>query len=227
MPVLANPRQEIYCKHRARGMLPTKAALAAGYAAGSSVTHLEADEAVIARIQELMDEHEKARTQARAAAAEAGKVMGQLTGIGQAWVIAKLAENSQRAADDGDYKESNHALELIGKEFGMFQGAKGEGDGASTGQVYDMDKLDAILASTEKEIPIDPNARPPLAHDEVLALVEGHARKPDFAKDRQMMTGSETDAALIEIDCEDITEIRDEPGITIDPTTGEWEEIHE
>jgi hypothetical protein len=54
---------------------------------------------------------------------EAAKMVGQVTGISKAWVIQQLAENAINAKEDGDYGESNAALTLIGKEYGMFKAA--------------------------------------------------------------------------------------------------------
>jgi hypothetical protein len=75
-----------------------------------------------------MDETEAQREAQRAAAIEAAKVVGQLTGVTRSWVIQKLAENAQMAAQDGQWKESNAALELIGKDFGMFAGGSSDDD---------------------------------------------------------------------------------------------------
>jgi hypothetical protein len=70
------------------------------------------------------------REQQRTAAMEAAKMVGQVTGVSKAWVIQQLAENAINAKQDGDYGESNAALTLIGKEYGMFQGGSAikEGD---------------------------------------------------------------------------------------------------
>jgi hypothetical protein len=182
-------------------MIPAKAALAAGYAPGSSTTHLEQDAEVLSRISELMDEMRSQREAQRAAAIEAAKVVGQLTGVTRAWVLQKLAENAQMAAQDGEWKESNAALELIGKDFGMFAGGSGENPESNVPATFDMDALGAVLdkaagALPAPEIVESKNFDPDMA----LSLIEGQLvkreKRMDMQAARQLTTGSETDVAL-------------------------------
>lgn len=218
MGKLANERHELYALHRAKGFGPNKAGIAAGYATGSSTpSELEKDPAVQVRVQEIIDElaeRKKAQTEAARAAAQ---VIGQMTGIGKAWVIEQLAIVAQTAAGDGDYKAANEALKLIGDEFGMFKGASaGEGDEEGAPQPVSLDKLEALMRPAE---PADPAALPgddardvtpelpdvlpatveDIEHhisDAALMLIEGqgrHAKK--IAEARKVRTGSETDVA--------------------------------
>lgn len=204
MPRLTNDRNEQYARHRARGMNAAKSALAAGYAPGSSTTHLENDPEIQARIGELMDEHKAQRDQQRAAASEAAKIVGQMTGVGRAWVIEKLAENAQNAAREGDFKESNSALELIGKEFGMFQGQQnGDEDGSPVPKTLNMDSLESVLdAATDALPPPAASTLPAYGEDMAMSLIEGQTGKGKSNRvpvgDRALTTGSETDVALID-----------------------------
>jgi len=200
MARLQNDKHELYCYHRAKGMIPKKAQVAAGYAQGSN-THaqLEEDQEIQARILELTHEVQLKREQQRAAAMEVAKTVGQITGVTKAWVIQRLAENATAAKEEGDFKESNNALELIGKEYGMFNGAsaiKDHDDEDGRGQVIDMDQASGFLTSAEGAMTGDPEAdeRPPVDMAMVERLIQGN--KPVRAKDRQMKTGSETDVAM-------------------------------
>ncbi len=212
MPRLGNERQEIYCKHRAKGLPPAKAATVAGYATGSGITTtLEAEPEIITRIRELMEEAETERATKKAAAIASAKIVGTMTGVSRAWVLERLAENAQLAANDGEYKDSNSALELIGKELGMFNGAsKGEGEGEDTPQMG-LDQMTNILDEAEA-------SRPALAppdgteiytpsQEQVLDMLGGSLKgKVNLAEARQLTTGSETDIALHE----DFGELPDE-----------------
>jgi len=198
---LANDRNELYARHRAKGMIPAKAAVAAGYAAGTSTKHLEEDADIMARIASLMEETAHQRAQQRAAAMEAAKVVGQMTGVTRAWVITKLAENAQNAANDGQYKESNAALQLIGQDFGMFSGGSDEETGNTVPQTFDMDKLSGLLTNATDALPIADltvmeKARE-FGEETALMLIEGQVKPKRLDKERTLSTGSETDIAMM------------------------------
>jgi hypothetical protein len=179
MPRLANDRNEQYCRHRARGMNASKAAMAAGYAPGSSTTHLEKDPEIVARIEELTAEFRQKQAEQRAAAVAAAKVVGEMTGVGRAWVIEKLAENALNAAQDGDYKESNSALKLIGDEFGMFQGQKqDEGSaGSAVPPTLNMDALESVLDSAQGALPQVESTKPVADPALAFKLIEGQGSR--------------------------------------------------
>ncbi|UTC28683.1 terminase small subunit [Brevundimonas phage vB_BpoS-Marchewka] len=204
MARLANERNELYARHRAKGMNAAKAALAAGYAPGSSTQHLETDPDVIARIEELFEEQKAQRESQRLAAVEAAKVVGQMTGVSRAFVIQKLAENAQNAAADGQFKESNAALELIGKDLGMFSGGQGDDTGSSVPQSFDLDKLDVMLGDAINALPQAEKSEADLSrefgHETAMELIQGHVKKTERVapSDRKLTTGSETDVALMD-----------------------------
>jgi len=200
VPRLQNERQEIYAKMRAKGMIPSKAAIAAGYASGSAVyTELEGSPEVVVRIRELMDEIEEMKEAKLAASREAAKIVGQVTGYGKAWVMTKLAENASLAQQDGDYKEANAALKLIGEELGMFQGASNgeETDGAAP-PTLDLDKLSALMgASASATVPAVEN-KSGADLDLAMSLIEGQgAAAKRVKRERESLnTDSETSVAL-------------------------------
>lgn len=200
MPRLGDNRQDLYCQHRARGMIPAKAAIAAGYASGSGITtKLEEEPEIIARIAELMEEIQIRREQARAAAIASAKKVGEHTGMSRAWIIQQLVENAVLARQDGDYKESNTALKLIGDEYGMFKGSQSLDDLEHVhNKSIDLDTTEALLAKAH-EVLLPKQSTEVTAEEaqSALDLISGN-RKPSHVApgDRELTTGSETDVAL-------------------------------
>lgn len=174
---LGNEKHEYYARHRARNMNAAKAAIAAGYSAGSSTTHLEENEEIQARIVELRAEYESQKEQQRAAAVEAAKVVGQLAGYGRAWVIQQLAEVAGLAKNAEQFKEATTALELIGKDFGMFQGGSEDDEKNSVPQTIDLDALAAVVGSTHEALPSDGVDKVQnFNHEDAMALIAGQRR---------------------------------------------------
>lgn len=177
MPRLGNDKHEFYSRHRARNMNAAKAAIAAGYSAGSSTTHLEENEDIQARIVELRAEYESQKEQQRVAAVEAAKVVGQLAGYGRAWVIQQLAEVAGLAKNAEQFKDATHALELIGKDFGMFQGGSEDEEKNTIPQTMDLDALAAVIDSTHADLPSDgPEKVKNFNHEDAMALIAGQRR---------------------------------------------------
>lgn len=136
MPVLQDPRLEIIAQHLSDGATQTDA-YAAAYpnttraSSAASAARLMADVnkrlVVDSRVSEILREREAARVVAL-------KVEAKKTGLNKAWVLEQLRTNYERAMQaepvmrDGEptgefrYEGSvaNKALELIGKELGMF-----------------------------------------------------------------------------------------------------------
>lgn len=124
MSVLANSRHEHFAHLVAKGANATEAYIQAGYSkngAQPSAARLLSKAIVANRVAEI---------QANIAATTTEK-----TGVDKAWVLAQLVDNVNiaKAAEPvldhegkpiGEYKANiaaaNRALELIGKEFGMF-----------------------------------------------------------------------------------------------------------
>lgn len=129
MPALTNPRHEVFAQEVAKGKSSTEAYEVAGYRDGRKNAHrLGADEGILGRITEILGERESLHAQATADAVKS-------VGLTKAWVIETLMENVAKAMqarsvtdDDGNaigefsYQGSvaNRALELLGKEMGMF-----------------------------------------------------------------------------------------------------------
>lgn len=145
MPILDNARHERFAQAIAAGKNATDAYVSAGYeakgnSAEAAASRLLRDVKVTARIAEL---------QSRVAE---GIVLTKQ------WVIERLVENANRAMqaeapkDGGDYKYegsvANRALELLGKELGMFVerrevGAPGEFDDKTPDELRDFVRSEA------------------------------------------------------------------------------------
>lgn len=103
MPALANPRHERFAQELAKGKSATEAYAEAGYEESrSAASRLSSNVNVQARVAELQE---------RAAA----NVV-----ISREWVLEQLVDNAKLAKAAGDIAPSNQALNLIGKELGMF-----------------------------------------------------------------------------------------------------------
>lgn len=129
MPVLSNPKHERFAQELAKGKSGFEAHSLAGYKASrSGASQLKQDINISNRVNELLAERETVHSQATAKAIEK-------TALTKEWVIERLVENVDRSmqaeqakdADGepiGDYvyngSVANKALELLGKELGMF-----------------------------------------------------------------------------------------------------------
>lgn len=133
MPVLDNPKHELFAQALAKGKTQAEAYELAGYKPSEpNASRLTRHDKVQARVAEI---------QGRAA---------ERAEISKAWVLEKLVENAARAMQHkavldedgepiGEYRYeggvANRALELVGKELGMFVDRKE----IRTGQLDDLD----------------------------------------------------------------------------------------
>ena len=133
MPVLTNANWELFAQGVAGGKSATQAyrdayLTASAVAARSSSSRLLTNDEVLARVREILAKREEAADKSIEKAAGA-------LGIDRQWVMAKLKDNALRALqavaatnEEGEeigqfgYNGSvaNRALELLGKEIGMF-----------------------------------------------------------------------------------------------------------
>jgi hypothetical protein len=114
MPALSNPKHEIFAQEIAKGKSQVEAYELAGFKNGQKNAHrLGSDEGILRRVAEIQSERAEIERQATEKAAEA-------LSIDKQWVMARLIDNATRAAASEDYSPSNKALELLGKELGMF-----------------------------------------------------------------------------------------------------------
>ena len=103
MPALSNARHERFAQELAKGKSASEAYVSAGYEESrSAASRLSANVNVQARLDELKE---------RAAAN---------VSLTREWVLEQLVDNAAKAKAAGDFGPSNQALNLLGKELGMF-----------------------------------------------------------------------------------------------------------
>jgi phage terminase small subunit len=149
MPVLRNPKHERFAQETASGKGPSEAYRLAGFVSksvkGTSVnaSRLLAQTSIQDRVKELLTEREAIHAQATAEAIKS-------TALTKQWVIERLVQNVERAMQEeeirnkdggtGEYRYegsvANRALELLGKELGMFVDRREVG---KPGEFEDMD----------------------------------------------------------------------------------------
>lgn len=128
MPILRNPRHERFAQELAQGKSATEAYVNAGFSHNpGNAGRLKTNENVKNRIEEILSERNSIHEQGVERAIERLAVTKE-------WVISQLVENANRAMQatpvmsggkpTGEYRYdggvANRALELLGKELGMF-----------------------------------------------------------------------------------------------------------
>jgi phage terminase small subunit len=102
MPVLDNPKHEAFAQALAKGCTADEAYKLAGYSENrGNATRLKANESIQQRLEEL---HE---------------IAAERVVVTREWVLARLLENAKNNQVSNP-AASNKALELLGKEIGMF-----------------------------------------------------------------------------------------------------------
>ena len=181
MPVLRMIRREKYAQARARGLTQKEATIDAGYERdpthpNRTSNRLEAEPEVKARIAELLEAHGETKRIAEAKAVEAkafDDAMGKAEVLQGLKTVFKMAIEAQPVLDkEGNEKgftvnlnAANRALELMGKEEGMFvditKRINDPGDGMTKNQL-----LEAIGRIDERLLQLGSAALPaPLVID--------------------------------------------------------------
>src|SRR4051794_19221630 len=109
MPVLTTARKELFAQARAKGLSLTASAREAGYANASAAvrgSELGRDAAVMERVTELRSKMD--REVVRHAVADRN------------WVLTNLIEIAEEARLARDRPSATKALELVGRELGLF-----------------------------------------------------------------------------------------------------------
>lgn len=153
MPALENQRHERFAQELAKGKSADEAYVTAGYKQNrGNASTLKQDQSILARVSELLEERESIHAQATAEAIKS-------TALTKEWVIETLKENVARAmqatpvrSDDegeaiGEYQYqgsvANRALELLGKELGMFV-ERTQNENVNTNYVVSSDPIDNV-----------------------------------------------------------------------------------
>jgi phage terminase small subunit len=159
LPTLANPRHERFAQELAGGKTAGEAYGLAGFKPSRpNASRLQHDDNIRQRVAEILAEREQIHAQGTAKAIES-------VGLTKEWVITRLRENAERALQaipaldsegepTGEYKYegnvANRALELLGKELGMFIDRKEVGQPGDFGRMSDDElraELGALVAS--------------------------------------------------------------------------------
>lgn len=158
MPILKNPKHELFAQELAKGKSQDEAYRLAGYApARSNASALFRNNNISSRVNELLDAREKALNQATSKAIEKAALTKE-------WVITRLMDNAlvalgevpvkvaQKEGEpavevfDREAAAANRALELLGKELGMFVDRREVGKPGSFSQMSE-DELDDFIAA--------------------------------------------------------------------------------
>jgi len=163
MPVLENTRHEKFAHEIAKGTSSREAYKLAGYepkndaTADACASRLLSNAGITRRVAEIKE--------------GISVVAIEKTAISKAWVIAKLVENVERAMQaeavldpqgnpTGEYKYNgnvaNRALELIGKEQGMFVDRKEVGAPGDFDRLSDDELAQSIVEQTKELAELDP-----------------------------------------------------------------------
>jgi hypothetical protein len=137
MPILENQRHERFAQGLAKGLCADKAYVEAGFRANrGNAIRLKANERVVKRVEELQ-----------------GRAVEGVQ-ISKQWVMEQLVDNVVKAKEAKEFAPANKALELLGKEVGMFKD-RVEHTGKGGGPIQtvdltnfsndDLDRLEDIL----------------------------------------------------------------------------------
>jgi phage terminase small subunit len=101
MPALANPRHERFAQELVKGASASDACRAVGIDPRNSTRLMKNDE-ISRRVDELQE-----------------RAVSDVL-LSREWVLEQLVDNATKAKQAGDFGPSNQALNLLGKELGMF-----------------------------------------------------------------------------------------------------------
>lgn len=158
MPILKNPKHELFAQGLADGKTAEEAHRLAGYKASrSGASQLKQNLNISNRVPELLAERERIHGQSTAKAIER-------VSLTKEWILAKLIDNAERALQaqqvtdaegkpTGEYRYqgavANRALELLGKHLGMFvelhELSGKDGGPIQTQEISPRDKLFNLL----------------------------------------------------------------------------------
>lgn len=169
MPVLKNPKHERFAQELAKGETAERAYQTAGFKPNrGNANTLKQNQSILDRVSEILAEREKIHGQSTARAIE--KVA-----LTKEWVLSKLRENAERALQErpvldgeggitGEYRYegtvANRALELLGKELGMFIERKELGNPGEFDKINDPEQLREQLRREAKALGVWDAATP-------------------------------------------------------------------
>ncbi len=164
MPKISNKRYELFAVGLADGK-PAKIAYAEAFGCSPGAASVNASRllqhelhglTIRARVSELREQRQKQEDMAVEKAVEKAA-------ISRGWVLQELRENADRAKKRGQGAVVNRALELIGREIGMFGDAPPKKIGLDD---LNLEALEALAAELEH----DPDVIASMAEQTTLAL---------------------------------------------------------
>ena len=149
MGALKNKKHEAFAHARAAGMTQAQSAEAAGFSptrAKATGCELNRHPKIARRIEEL-----KSLAQTVAAAGSTAPYVPLVSEavLTRKWVLNELMDNVRRAKDQDEITPANRALELLGKELGMFV----DRSEVKAMRIEDLtdEMLDAMIAAAKAE----------------------------------------------------------------------------
>jgi phage terminase small subunit len=154
---LKNAKHELFAQELANGSNASQAYRNAGYSDNrAAASRLHQDERIKQRVSQLLQQRAKQH-------AKASEKAVQEMGLSKQWVLSKLVENVERSLQaqeviragkpTGEYvydgNVANRALELLGKEQGMFIDRKESG---APGDFAGLQSADEVLELVRKEL---------------------------------------------------------------------------
>ncbi len=144
MPALANVRHERFARELSGGKTASEAYELAGFKASRpNASRLQHQENIRQRVAEL-------HAQGAEIAQKATEKAAERLSVDREWVMARLKDNAVSAAAKEDYGPSNRAIELLGKEIGMFIDRKEVRTGALDG--LDARQRDQLRDALQREL---------------------------------------------------------------------------
>jgi hypothetical protein len=111
--VLTQPKWEAFCVAYAEHGNGTKAAIEAGYSSGANGSGAAVRASTLLKKPEIKKRIDELRQRLK-------KKTFASVGVDRAWVLEKLKENAEQALESRDRAAANRALELLGREAGLF-----------------------------------------------------------------------------------------------------------
>jgi hypothetical protein len=182
MAELTNPRWESFARYISLGYSYAKAYKAAGFGAGSAAGNasvLVRRPEVMARVQELLDAKIEMETGTSAADIDRFDRQRSLVRAGEkidpVWIVDQLMENVKIARENGQIAAANKALEMLGKEVGLFQEKKKGADdvpemGSPTPNAIPVSQVNKLLDALGFSGKVDLATMQPIAPEKALAL---------------------------------------------------------
>jgi len=197
---LNNARHELFARNLSRGMTQIDAYEAAGFPRNNgNASVLARKEGIKIRVSELMDDN-RAKMVEAVSPSRAREIVAdshEELGLTKYWVLHELMENVKLAREAASFQASNKALELLGKEMGMFRDSPLSNDknphAAQPTAALPIKVMSALLLKLGLD-PTDPSFEMPVL-------------LPDIEDDLVEVTAAETVDDIMQAEAEDASPV--------------------